>query len=79
MRSVGMVILPRYLFPTANSRTLSMRASDTYSRVAFAKLYTQEPSHSGRYCYGKMPMERSMIRWSLAKDKILNRTQLTNV
>lgn len=43
--------------------------------------YNQERTHSGRYCYGKTPMQTFQNALPLAKDKILNTkyeaTQLT--
>jgi len=41
--------------------------------------YNQERPHSGRYCYGKTPMETFQDSLPLAKSKILNNTQLTTV
>ncbi|MEM8669349.1 MAG: IS481 family transposase [Planctomycetota bacterium] len=41
--------------------------------------YNQERPHSGRYCYGKTPMETFLDSIELAKEKILDNTQLTNV
>lgn len=35
--------------------------------------------HSGRYCYGKTPMQTFLDSIELAKEKILDNTQLTNV
>ena len=45
--------------------------------------YNQERPHTGRYCYGKTPMETFNDTLSLAKEKMLNdqhdETQLTTV
>lgn len=41
--------------------------------------YNNERPHSGRYCYGKTPMQTFSDSLQLAKDKMLNTTQLTNV
>lgn len=41
--------------------------------------YNQERPHSGRYCYGKTPMETFLDSIELAKEKILDNTQLTTV
>lgn len=41
--------------------------------------YNQERPHSGRYCYGKTPMQTFLDSIELAKEKILDNTQLTNV
>ncbi len=43
------------------------------------RYYNEERPHSGRYCYGKTPMTTFHDSLSLAKDKILDQTQLTNV
>lgn len=43
------------------------------------RYYNEERPHSGRYCYGKTPMATFHDSLSLAKDKILDQTQLTNV
>lgn len=34
--------------------------------------YNQERPHSGRYCYGKTPMETFIESLTLAKQKLLN-------
>lgn len=39
--------------------------------------YNEERSHSGRYCYGKTPMQTFQDSLQLAKEKILDNTQLT--
>jgi transposase InsO family protein len=41
--------------------------------------YNKERPHSGRYCYGKTPMQTFFDSLEIAKEKILNNTQLTNV
>jgi len=41
--------------------------------------YNQDRPHSGRYCYGKTPMETFLDSIELAKEKILDNTQLTIV
>ena len=41
--------------------------------------YNQERPHSGRYCYGKTPMQTFLDSIELAKEKILDNTQLTTV
>lgn len=41
--------------------------------------YNQERPHSGRYCYGKTPMETFLDSIELARQKILDNTQLTTV
>ena len=41
--------------------------------------YNQDRPHSGRYCYGKTPMETCLDSIELAKEKILDNTQLTTV
>lgn len=41
--------------------------------------YNNERPHSGRYCYGKTPMQTFNDSIEIAKAKILNATQLTNV
>jgi transposase InsO family protein len=41
--------------------------------------YNQERPHSGRYCYGKTPMQTFLDSIELAKEKILGNTQLTTV
>ena len=41
--------------------------------------YNEERPHSGRFCYGKTPMQTFNDSMQLAKDKMLNNTQLTNV
>jgi len=41
--------------------------------------YNNERTHSGRYCYGKTPMQTFQDSVAIAKDKILDKTQLTNV
>jgi transposase InsO family protein len=41
--------------------------------------YNNLRPHSGRYCYGKTPMQTFSDSLELAKDKILNNTQLTTV
>lgn len=41
--------------------------------------YNNQRPHSGRYCYGKTPMQTFTDSQQLAKDKLLNNTQLTNV
>ena len=41
--------------------------------------YNQDRPHSGRYCYGKTPMETFLDSIELAKEKILGNTQLTIV
>lgn len=41
--------------------------------------YNQQRPHSGRYCYGKTPMQTFLDSTELAKEKILNNTQLTTV
>ena len=41
--------------------------------------YNSERPHSGRYCYGKTPMETFHDSLPIAKEKKLNSTQLTNV
>ena len=43
------------------------------------KSYNIERPHSGRFCYGKTPMETFNDSLPLAKEKILNNTQLTKV
>ena len=43
------------------------------------KHYNEERPHSGRYCYGKTPMATFDDSLSLAKEKILNKTQRTNM
>ena len=43
------------------------------------EFYNKKRTHSGRYCYGKTPMKTFEDSRELAKDKILNNTQLTNV
>jgi hypothetical protein len=32
--------------------------------------------HSGRYCYGKTPMETFLVSLTLAKQKLLNQTSV---
>ena len=41
--------------------------------------YNRERPHSGRFCYGKTPMQTFFDSKELAKAKILNNTQLTTV
>lgn len=41
--------------------------------------YNNSRPHSGRYCYGKTPMQTFNDSLQLAKDKTLNNTQLTTV
>ena len=41
--------------------------------------YNQERPHSGRYCYGKTPMQTFQDSLELVKEKTLDNTQLTNV
>ena len=41
--------------------------------------YNQERPHSGPYCYGKTPMQTFLDSIELAKEKILDNTQLTTV
>lgn len=41
--------------------------------------YNQERPHSGRYCYGKTPMQTFLDSIELAKEKLLDNTQLTTV
>jgi len=36
--------------------------------------YNQQRPHSGRYCFGKTPMETFMESLTLAKEKQLNQT-----
>ena len=43
------------------------------------KNYNEERPHSGRYCYGKTPMQTFRDSMQLAKDKMLSNTQLTTV
>jgi len=43
------------------------------------RYYNEVRPHSGRYCYGKTPMATFQDTLSLAKDKILDKTQLTHV
>ncbi len=43
------------------------------------EFYNNERTHSGRYCYGKTPMSTFDDSLQMAKDKILDNTQLTNV
>jgi transposase InsO family protein len=43
------------------------------------KSYNNDRPHSGRYCYGKTPMDTFKDSLPLAKQKILNSTQLTTV
>lgn len=43
------------------------------------KSYNEERPHSGRYCYGKTPTQTFRDSMQLAKDKMLNNTQLTTV
>ena len=39
--------------------------------------YNEQRPHSGRYCYGKTPMQTFNDSWHIAKEKILGSTQLT--
>ena len=41
--------------------------------------YNRERPHSGRYCYGKTPMETFQDSLPTAQEKMLNNTQLTTV
>lgn len=41
--------------------------------------YNEDLPHSGRYCYGKTPMQNFQDSLPLVKEKMLNNTQLTNV
>ena len=41
--------------------------------------YNSQRPHSGRYCYGKTPMETFHDSLPIAKEKMLNNTQLTTV
>ena len=41
--------------------------------------YNSERPHSGRYCYGKTPIETFHDSLPIAKEKMLNNTQLTTV
>ena len=43
------------------------------------RYYNEERPHSGRYCYGKTPMQTFNDSRELVKEKILNNTQLTIV
>ena len=44
---------------------------------AWLENYNQERPHSGRFCYGKTPMQTFNDSHHIAKEKILNGTQLT--
>lgn len=44
---------------------------------AWLRWYNQERTHSGRYCYGKTPMETFLTSRHLAKEKELDRQYLT--
>jgi hypothetical protein len=44
---------------------------------AYVAWYNQERTHSGRYCDGKTPMETFLESRHLAKEKELDRMQLT--
>ncbi len=51
------------------------RFIDTYTRVAFAKwidFYNNERPHSGRYCFGKAPMQTFADSKELGQGKDLN-------
>ena len=39
---------------------------------AWIQYYNEERPHSGRYCYGKTPMETFLESLTLAKQKLLN-------
>ena len=39
--------------------------------------YNDERPHTGRYCYGKTPTQTFNDSLQLARDKVLNSTQLT--
>ena len=41
--------------------------------------YNRKRPHSGRYCYGKIPMETFIDSLPIAQQKMLNNTQLTTV
>jgi len=43
------------------------------------RYYNQERPHSGRFCYGKTPMQTFHDSLELVKEKMLNNTQLTTV
>lgn len=43
------------------------------------RYYNEDRPHSGRYCYGKTPMQTLNDSRELVKEKVLNNTQLTTV
>jgi hypothetical protein len=45
---------------------------------AWVAEYNNERTHSGKYCYGKTPMQTFMESIKLAHDRQLDRTQLTS-
>ena len=43
------------------------------------KWYNEERTHSGKYCFGKTPMQTFLDSLSLVKEKMLDRTRQTNL
>jgi len=41
--------------------------------------YNEERTHSGKYCFGKTPMQTFLDSLSLAKEKMLDCTKQTNL
>jgi len=43
------------------------------------KWYNEERTHSGKYCFGKTPMQTFLDSLSLVKEKMLDRNRQTNL